>query len=124
MRQPLSRLELPADEAFLRRYPRQINVGQAQRVLIAMAVFHRPVLLIADEPTGALDGAAQREILEFLRGLKRQFCMAALYISHDLGWVAAFCRRVGVLGGGRLAKCRPLEVVNDQPDRADPFDSN
>jgi peptide/nickel transport system ATP-binding protein len=121
VRQLLGRLELPADEAFLRRYPHQVSVGQAQRVLIAMAVLHRPVLLIADEPTSALDTAAQREILELLRGLNRQFSMAALYISHDLGSVAAFCQRVGVLDGGRLARCGPLEMVDGQPDRAEPF---
>jgi len=123
VRQLLGRLELPVDEAFLRRYPHQVSVGQAQRVLIAMAVLHRPVLLIADEPTSALDTAAQHEILELLRGLNRQFAMAALYISHDLGSVAAFCQRVGVLGGGRLAACGPLEMPGGQPDRAEPFKS-
>jgi len=121
VRQLLGRLELPADEAFLRRYPHQVSVGQAQRVLIAMAVLHRPVLLIADEPTSALDAAAQREILELLRGLNRQFSMAALYISHDLGSVAAFCHRVGVLGEGRIAKCGPLGMVDGQPKGAEPF---
>jgi ABC-type glutathione transport system ATPase component len=112
VRELLIRLELPADEAFFRRYPHQISVGQAQRVLIAMAVLHRPALLIADEPTSALDTAAQREILGLLRGLKGEFAMAALYISHDLASVAAFCQRVGVLRGGRLAECGPLETVS------------
>jgi ABC-type glutathione transport system ATPase component len=115
VQQLLGRLELPSDEAFLRRYPHQVSVGQAQRVLIAMAVLHRPALLIADEPTSALDTAAQREILELLRGLNRQFAMAVLYISHDLGSVAALCQRVGVLDGGRLAKSGPLETLNGQP---------
>jgi ABC-type glutathione transport system ATPase component len=111
VRQLLCRLELPADESFLRRYPHQISVGQAQRVLIAMAVLHRPALLIADEPTSALDTAAQREILGLLRGLNRGFAMATLYISHDLASVAALCQRVGVLAGGRLAECGPVETV-------------
>jgi ABC-type glutathione transport system ATPase component len=111
VRQLLRRLELPADDAFLRRYPHQVSVGQAQRVLIAMAVLHRPALLIADEPTSALDTSAQREILGLLRGLNREFAMAALYISHDLASVAAFCQRVGVLDGGRLADCGPAETV-------------
>lgn len=105
------RLELPGDEAFFRRYPHQVSVGQAQRVLIAMAVLHRPALLIADEPTSALDTVAQREILRLLRGLNREFGMAALYISHDLASVAALCQRVGVLRGGRLAECGPVETV-------------
>lgn len=111
VRQLLHRLELPADEAFLRRYPHQVSVGQAQRALIAMAVLHRPLLLIADEPTSALDASAQREILELLRGLSREFAMATLYISHDLASVAAYCRRVGVLGNGRMAECGPVESV-------------
>ena len=111
VQQLLARLELPADDSFLRRYPHQVSVGQAQRVLIAMAVLHRPALLIADEPTSALDTSAQREILGLLRGLNREFAMAALYISHDLASVAAFCQRVGVLGGGRLAECGPVETM-------------
>jgi len=111
VRDLLIRLELPADEGFFRRYPHQISVGQAQRVLIAMAVLHRPALLIADEPTSALDTVAQREILGLLRGLNREFAMAALYISHDLASVAALCQRVGVLRGGRLAECGPVETV-------------
>ena len=111
VQQLLRRLELPADEAFLRRYPHQVSVGQAQRVLIAMAVLHRPALLIADEPTSALDTSAQGEILALLRGLNREFAMAALYISHDLASVAALCQRVGVLGGGRLAECGPVETM-------------
>jgi ABC-type glutathione transport system ATPase component len=111
VRDLLVRLELPAGEAFFRRYPHQISVGQAQRVLIAMAVLHRPALLIADEPTSALDTAAQREILGLLRGLSREFAMATLYISHDLASVAALCQRVGVLRGGRLAECGAVETV-------------
>jgi ABC-type dipeptide/oligopeptide/nickel transport system ATPase component len=111
VRDLLMRLELPADEPFFRRYPHQISVGQAQRVLIAMAVLHRPALLIADEPTSALDTTAQREILALLRGLNREFAMAVLYISHDLASVAALCQRVGVLRGGRLAECGPVDAV-------------
>jgi peptide/nickel transport system ATP-binding protein len=97
VRQLLARLELPDDEGFLRRYPQQISVGQAQRVLIAMAVLHRPALLIADEPTSALDADSQAELLKLLRGLNRDLGMAALYISHDLASVQAFCHRVGRL---------------------------
>jgi len=103
--QLLCRLELPADDAFLRRYPHQVSVGQAQRVLIAMAVLHRPALLIADEPTSALDPTAQSEILSLLRGLNRDFAMAALYISHDLASVDAFCHRVGRLTVAGLTTC-------------------
>ncbi|MGA2269749.1 MAG: ABC transporter ATP-binding protein [Bryobacteraceae bacterium] len=111
VQQLLRRLELPADDAFLRRYPHQVSVGQAQRVLVAMAVLHRPALLIADEPTSALDTVAQHEFLDLLHGLNREFAMATLYISHDLVSVAAICGRVGVLMGGRLARCGPVETL-------------
>lgn len=100
VQQLLRRLELPAGEEFLRRYPHQVSVGQAQRVLIAMALLHRPVLLIADEPTSALDGDSQQELLKLLRGLNREFGMAALYISHDMESVGALCQRVGKIEPG------------------------
>jgi ABC-type glutathione transport system ATPase component len=103
----LRHMELPADDAFLRRYPHQVSVGQAQRILIAMAVLHRPALLIADEPTSALDAHSQRGIIELLARLNREFAMAILYISHDLASVRALCTRVGVLYQGRLVASGP-----------------
>jgi ABC-type glutathione transport system ATPase component len=107
----LRRMELPADEAFLRRYSHQISVGQAQRVLLAMALLHKPSLLIADEPTSALHPHSQREIVELLGRLNRECGMAILYISHDLQSVGALCRRVGVLRGGRLAASGPTPSI-------------
>ncbi|MCI0417717.1 MAG: ATP-binding cassette domain-containing protein, partial [Acidobacteria bacterium] len=77
-------LSLPAEEPFLRRYPRQLSVGQAQRLLIALAVLHRPALLIADEPTSALDVITQSELLKLFGRLNQQLEMGLLYISHDL----------------------------------------
>ena len=102
----LREMGLPADDNFLRRYPAQVSVGQAQRVLIAMAVLHRPALLVADEPTSALDPSSQRDLLDLLRRLNRQFAMSILYISHDLPSVTALCSRIGVLktGAWRRAK--------------------
>lgn len=105
----LRRMGLPSDDGFLRRFPHQVSVGQAQRVLIAMAVLHRPSLLIADEPTSALDPSSQREILALLGRLNRDYGMAMLYISHDLPSVVEFCSRVGVLQGGRLIRCGPIQ---------------
>ena len=99
----LRRMDLPAEESFLRRYPHQVSVGQAQRLLIAMSVLHRPALLIADEPTSALDPDSRQGILDLLARLNREFAMAVLYISHDLPSVGALCRRVAVLHRGRLA---------------------
>lgn len=98
------RVSLPAEEAFLERYPRQLSVGQAQRVLIAMAVLHKPRLLIADEPTSALDAVTQSEILDLFKSLNRELNMAMLFVSHDLLAVAALCSRMAILQKGRIVE--------------------
>jgi peptide/nickel transport system ATP-binding protein len=103
----LIRMGLPADDGFLRRYPRQLSVGQAQRVVIAMAVMHRPKLLIADEATSSLDKASQDEILALFGTLNVELNMAILYVSHDLASVARLCHTVGILEAGRLIRCGP-----------------
>jgi len=102
----LENVSLPADDKFLRRYPSQLSVGQAQRVLIAMAVLHRPPLLIADEPTSALDIITQSEILELFSALSRKMGTAILYISHDLLSVATISQRVAVMEQGEIVECR------------------
>lgn len=99
----LGRMGLPSDEAFLHRYPRQLSLGQAQRVVITMAVLHRPKLLIADEPTSALDSATGAEILELFRQVNRDSATAILYVSHDLPSVASLCHRVAVVHEGTIA---------------------
>jgi len=103
----LIRMGLPADDGFLRRYPKQLSVGQAQRVVIAMAVMHRPKLLIADEATSALDPVSQDEILALFRKLNLELRMAILYVSHDLASVARLCHTVGILEAGRLIRRGP-----------------
>jgi ABC-type dipeptide/oligopeptide/nickel transport system ATPase component len=106
-RDPLELLEtvnLPAEAQFLDRYPRQLSVGQAQRVLIAMAIVHRPALLVADEPTSALDSITQAEILKLFARLNRQMGMSILYISHDLLSVASLCHRMAILREGRVVE--------------------
>jgi ABC-type dipeptide/oligopeptide/nickel transport system ATPase component len=100
----LERASLSADERFLRRYPRELSVGQAQRVLIAMALVHRPRLLIADEPTSALDAITQAEILQLFSRLSREMSMGLLFISHDLLSVASICHRVAILSAGRVVE--------------------
>jgi ABC-type glutathione transport system ATPase component len=107
----LARMNLPGDERFLRNYPGELSVGQAQRVVITMAVMHRPKLLIADEPTSALDPQSATEILDLFRSLNRQFGTAILYVSHDFDSVAALCRRVAVMRQGRLVECGPAERI-------------
>ena len=89
LREALCSVSLPGEDEFLKRYPSQLSVGQAQRVLIAMAILHRPPLLIADEPTSALDPITQSEILALFAELNRERNMAILYITHDLHSVAS-----------------------------------
>jgi ABC-type dipeptide/oligopeptide/nickel transport system ATPase component len=106
LHETLESVSLPADEQFLRRYPAELSVGQAQRVLIGMAVLHRPLLLIADEPTSALDIITQAEILQLFSALSRKLGMGILYISHDLLSVATISDRVAVMEHGEIVECR------------------
>ncbi|HVO82391.1 MAG TPA: ABC transporter ATP-binding protein [Terriglobales bacterium] len=114
----LENVSLPAEREFLRRYPSQLSVGQAQRVLIAMAVLHRPALLIADEPTSALDLITQSEILQLFASVRRQFGMTILYISHDLLSVATISDRVAVMHQGAIVECRPTAEIFREPAHA------
>jgi len=109
------RVSLPAEESFLDRYPRQLSVGQAQRVLIAMAVLHKPRLLIADEPTSALDAITQSEILDLFRSLNRELNMAMLFVSHDLLAVASLCSRMAILQRGQIVETGPTEQMFRDP---------
>jgi ABC-type dipeptide/oligopeptide/nickel transport system ATPase component len=106
---------LSSPEAFLRRFPRQISVGQAQRVLIAMALLHAPPLLIADEPTSALDVITQREVLDLLANLNAERQMSILFISHDLPTVTAICHRLAILHTGEIVECGPVKQVLANP---------
>src|SRR5438445_5625653 len=112
----LASVSLPADDAFLQRYPAQVSVGQAQRVLIAMAVLHRPSLLIADEPTSALDIITQSEILRLFANLSQQLGISILYISHDLLSVATISNRVAVMQQGQIVECRDAAGIFRSPD--------
>jgi peptide/nickel transport system ATP-binding protein len=115
IRDLLEQVALPAEEEFLKRYPRQISVGQAQRLLIAMAVLHRPALLIADEPTSALDVITQSEILALFSRLNRELGVAILFISHDLLSVANLCHRVTILKGGQVVEEGPVDRIFHTP---------
>jgi ABC-type glutathione transport system ATPase component len=107
----LARAGLSADEAWLRRFPREISVGQAQRVLIVMALLHAPALVIADEPTSALDLITQREVLDLLAGLAVERHMSLLFISHDLLAVAMLCDRIAILHAGTIVECGPAKEI-------------
>jgi ABC-type glutathione transport system ATPase component len=109
------RVSLPAADQFLERYPRQLSVGQAQRVLIAMAILHKPRLLIADEPTSALDAITQSETLALFQRLNRELGMAMLFISHDLLAVATLCSRIAILQQGRIIESGPTAQLFRDP---------
>ena len=111
----LDAVNLPPEKSFLDRYPSELSVGQAQRVLIAMAILHRPALLIADEPTSALDAVTQSEILNLFSRLNRQMGMAVLYISHDLLSVASFCHRIAILRQGQIVETNSSEEIFSRP---------
>jgi ABC-type dipeptide/oligopeptide/nickel transport system ATPase component len=111
----LKNVSLPADAELLKRFPSQLSVGQAQRVLIAMAALHRPSLLIADEATSALDLITQSEILQLFRDLSRKFSMGILYISHDLLSVATISQRVAVMHAGEIVECRETTEIFRDP---------
>jgi ABC-type dipeptide/oligopeptide/nickel transport system ATPase component len=111
----LQSVSLPADDEFQRKHPSQMSVGQAQRVLIAMAIMHRPALLIADEATSALDVITQSEILTLFRALNRSTGMAILYISHDLASVAGICDRIAILHDGAIVECGTTQEIFSHP---------
>jgi ABC-type dipeptide/oligopeptide/nickel transport system ATPase component len=111
----LESVSLPTEEAFLRKYPRQLSVGLAQRVLIAMAILHRPALLLADEPTSALDVITQAEILDLFGRLSRELEMAVLFISHDLLSVARLCHQVAILHAGEIVEVAPTREIFETP---------
>ena len=100
----LEQVGIPAPERRLLEYPHQLSGGMRQRVMIAMALACRPDVLIADEPTTALDVTIQAQILELLRELQRDTGMAIMFITHDLGVIAELCSRVVVMYAGRVAE--------------------
>ena len=106
---------LPDPEAVYRQYPHQLSGGMRQRAMIAAALVLRPRLLIADEPTTALDVTIQAQILETLREINRREGTAILFISHDLGVVRALCSRVVVMKSGRIVESGPADEVFRHP---------
>jgi len=110
----MTEMQLPDPEALARRYPHQISGGQCQRVVIAMALALDPALLIADEPTTALDVTTQAQILRLIRATRDRHGQAVLFVTHDFGVVADIADRVAVMQRGRLVESGPtLQVLND-----------
>ncbi len=111
----LRRVGLPSPEARLRSYPHQLSGGQRQRVMIAMALANDPKLLIADEPTTALDVTIQAQILELIRDLQHEAGTGTIMITHDLGVVAEIADAVAVMYGGQVVETGPVAQVFDDP---------
>ncbi len=108
-------VEIPLAERRVDDYPHQLSGGMRQRAMIAIAIACRPALLIADEPTTALDVTIQAQILDLLRGLQRDLGMAIILISHDLGVVAEFAQRVVVMYAGRVVEQAPVRALFRRP---------
>jgi ABC-type glutathione transport system ATPase component len=111
----LLRVEIKNAADVLRYYPHQMSGGMLQRAMIAMALSCRPKLLIADEPTTALDVTIQAQILQLIKELQAEFGMALIMITHDIGVIAETVDRVVVMNGGRVMEEGPVEQVFDAP---------
>ncbi|MFJ3876322.1 ABC transporter ATP-binding protein [Streptomyces sp. NPDC090077] len=103
------------DEAVLRKYPGQVSGGMLQRVVIAAALMGDPALLLADEPTTALDVTSQAEVISLLAGLRARFGTGLLFVTHDLDLAAAISDRVYVMYAGRIAETGPAEALFARP---------
>ena len=117
-RQLLEEVQIPEPEARLRQYPHQMSGGQRQRVMIAMALANRPEILIADEPTTALDVTVQAQILNLIKDLKAKYGMAVILITHDLTIVRQFSDYVYVMQGGEVKEHNRTEAVFLNPQHA------
>ena len=111
----LRRVGIPSPESRFHEYPHQLSGGMKQRAMIAMALVCRPALLIADEPTTALDVTIQAQILELLNELQRELNMSVLLITHDLGVVAETCDRVAVMYAGKVVESATVASLFERP---------
>jgi peptide/nickel transport system ATP-binding protein len=111
----LDKVGLPDVKRMLAAYPHQLSGGQQQRVMIAMALSCNPRLLIADEPTTALDVTIQAQILRLLRDLQEQFVFSVIFITHNLGVVAQICDRLAVLYAGRVVEIGTTDDIFNNP---------
>ena len=111
----LARVQMPEPEAVLERYPHQFSGGQRQRLMIAAALSTGPKLVIADEPTTALDVTTQQQILILLKELAREFQVAMLFVTHDFGVVSELCDDITVMYAGQTVEAGPTRRVLDEP---------
>ncbi len=111
----LDRVGIPRPDHVYRSYPHELSGGMRQRVMIALATAGRPRLLLADEPTTALDVLTQKQILLLLDEMRRERNMAMLLVSHDFGVIAQMCDRVAVMYGGQIVETGPVVDIYDDP---------
>jgi peptide/nickel transport system ATP-binding protein len=111
----LAAVGIPSPEERMRSYPNELSGGMRQRVMIAMALLNRPRVLIADEPTTALDVTTQAQILELMRELRQEVDAAIVLITHDLGVVAEMCDEVAVMYAGRVVERAPVDELFARP---------
>ena len=111
----LKEVKIPEPEKRMNDYPHQLSGGMCQRVMIAMALACKPKLLIADEPTAALDVTIQSQILDLLLDIRKKYNMSMLFISHDLGVVAKVCDRVSVMYLGKILESADVETIYKNP---------
>jgi len=111
----LEQVEIPSPRSRLGAYPHELSGGMRQRVMIAIALAANPRLLIADEPSTALDVTVQAQLLDLLRGLRRDAGLSLILITHDLGVIAEIADRVMVLYAGRVAETAPVRTLFDAP---------
>ena len=111
----LKKVGIPDPARVLKNYPHQLSGGMSQRVMIAMALSNNPELLIADEPTTALDVTIQAQILDLMKKLQKEDGSSILLITHDLGVVAEMCTRVIVMYAGKIVEMAPVEKLFATP---------
>ena len=111
----LKMVRMPSPEIRVKEYPHQMSGGMRQRVMIAMAIACNPALLIADEPTTALDVTIQAQILELIQGIREEQRMSILFITHDLGIIAENASRVGIMYAGRLMELTDTSQIFQNP---------
>lgn len=113
--QLLKQMQIPSPERQLRKYPHEFSGGQRQRIMIAMAMLSNPSLIIADEPTTALDVTIEAQILQLLRQLVKEYELSVLYITHDLGVASQICDRVIIMYAGQVMETAPITSFFTNP---------
>ncbi|MFF5606212.1 ABC transporter ATP-binding protein [Streptomyces cellulosae] len=111
----MDRVRIPAARERVRQYPHQFSGGMRQRIMIAMAIALEPALIIADEPTTALDVTVQAQVMELLAELQREYSMGLILITHDLGVVADVADRIAVMYAGRIVESAPVHDIYKAP---------